>query len=87
MAMATTPYDPQTAFRNLTTPFALFVGQYDEQFIPEKLVAYKNYAEKVKSVSSSHIVKDANHLSIILEAPFLFAQAIEEFNKNNSLSS
>lgn len=84
MAMATTPYNPQAIFENITTPFALFVGQEDEQFMPEKLVTYKDLAVKVKNLSSASIVKNANHLSIILQAPHLFAQAIEELNKQTA---
>jgi acylglycerol lipase len=78
MSCATTPYDVQNLFAALKKPFGLYIGQEDEQFIPEKIVEYKNLALDVNDNSIAKIVPNAQHLSILLEAPKLIAETIIE---------
>jgi len=70
MSSATTPYDIKALFAQLNTPFAIYIGENDEQFIPEKIVAYK------KEYSIAEIIPNAKHLSILLYAPELIAKTI-----------
>jgi len=80
MAKATSPYQVQGIFEQLTTPFALWVGDKDEQFYPDKIVACADHAQKV-SQKSVNIVKGATHLTTVLDAPKLFDEAITMMGK------
>jgi acylglycerol lipase len=73
MSQAVTPNNAEYLFSELDTPFMLFAGKDDEQFIPEKIVAYHDYAKLVKDRSVSQIVPGATHLSIVVRAPELIA--------------
>lgn len=74
MACATTPYKIDTLLPYITKPTGIFIGENDEQFIPEKVVCY---GEKLATNQVTiEIVKNANHLSILLEAPTLVAHFI-----------
>jgi acylglycerol lipase len=80
MAYAITPQDPRKQFGMIDKRFALFVGEKDELFIPEKVTAYADLAEQtVNKQSTAEIVKGENHLSILLVADELIYKAI----KNN----
>lgn len=80
MAIATSPYDAKSLFGKLKKPCALFVGDCDEQFIPERLIAFKDYVnENVRNASYSQLICDATHLSIVLKAPEFLSQALETF--------
>lgn len=83
MAIATSPYGIKEKFPEIATPFALFVGDQEEQFYPEKVTAYKELATKVKDQSISMIVPGVTHLSIIIEAPQLCAQAIDKITQKS----
>lgn len=69
MTQAITPNNPQALFAELSKPFFLANGAADEQFIPEKVVAFHEHAVRVKDESVSQIIPDATHLSILLDAP------------------
>ena len=75
MSAATTPYEVQKLFAQLTKPFAIYIGQYDEQFLPEKVVAYK------KEQAIAEIVPQEKHLSILLKTPELIAKTIWRWKK------
>ncbi len=76
MSCATTPYNAPKLFADLKIPFALLIGDHDEQFIPEKVIAYREYASHVHSTAYAKIVPDTGHISILLSAPALIAEAI-----------
>jgi len=80
MSKATSPYNPKLAFENINIPFAIYIGQKDEQFIPEKVIEYKNYATK-SNINIAKIIPDLKHLSILIEAPKLINEAIINFEK------
>lgn len=85
MAIATSPYDAKSLFGKLKKPCALFVGDRDEQFIPEKLIAFKEHLHKnVKNKSFTQLICDATHLSIVLKAPEFLSQAFEAFLLQNT---
>jgi acylglycerol lipase len=76
MSSATTPYDTAEVFKKLHTPTKLYIGDKDEQFIPEKIVEYAKYKP---DLVTAQIVPDVKHLSILLSGPELIAKAISEF--------
>jgi len=87
MSSATTPYDVQSLFADLKKTFALYIGQEDEQFFPEKVIEFKNLATIVKDNSTAAIIPNAKHLSILLRAPALISEWIEKNDKESSSRS
>ncbi len=78
MSCAVTPYRARELFAQLSRPFALYIGDKDEQFVLEKVIAFKECATKVRDCSMAEIVPDAQHLSILLNSPQLIAKAIDQ---------
>ncbi len=74
MAHAVTPNNPQQLFEKLDTPFLLLVGQDDEQFIPEKVIALSQSATRVIAHSKMRIMPSVTHLSVVIESPEFIAQ-------------
>lgn len=81
MSCATSPYHIKEIFENIDKPFGIYIGQLDEQFIPEKVIAYKNVAHKVANRSHAQIVPEAKHISILCQAAELISQAINTLEK------
>ncbi|MFE6168682.1 alpha/beta fold hydrolase [Viridibacillus arvi] len=80
MALALTPSEPQTQFANLDKPFALFVGDKDELFDPVKLLTYSELPKGNPAyLPISHIIKNENHLSILLKAGDLIGETIQKW--------
>jgi len=70
MSCATTPYETKKLFDCINKPLAIYVGANDEQFIPEQILACKNYTQ---AIVDAKIIPDLGHLSILLQAPKLIA--------------
>jgi acylglycerol lipase len=81
MAQATSPYDPVDLFKKLTKPFLLLAGEKDEQFIPEKIIAFLQHAAQVKDQSIAQVIPQATHLSILVDSPAIIAQALHKLPK------
>lgn len=80
MTFATSPYDAHDLLRKLNKPCAIFIGDNDEQFIPEKIVACKNYLQKdILDSSVIQLIAHATHLSILWQAPDFLSHAIEKY--------
>ena len=73
MSCAVTPYDIKTLLPRITKPVGIFIGDGDEQFIPEAVIAYKDL---LVAPSDTKIVPNAAHLSILLHAPTLITKSI-----------
>ena len=74
MSMATSPYEVTEVIKKIDKPVGLYIGQEDEQFIPEKVIAYKEFMNV--SVDAK-IIENVGHLSILLNAPELIAACIK----------
>jgi acylglycerol lipase len=68
MAMALTPFSPREQFAALDYPFGLWIGSEDELFVPEKVLAFADLAESVRSLSQVGIIAGAKHLSVLVRA-------------------
>ena len=69
MAQATTPYNSKSLFARLNKQFILLIGAEDEQFIPEKTIAYADYAQQqIRKTSYVGIIQGGKHLSIMTDA-------------------
>jgi alpha-beta hydrolase superfamily lysophospholipase len=78
MALAVTPNNPQSQFGSIGKPFGLFIGEYDELFVPEKVLNYGELPEEnIKKASTCQIIKDAKHLSILTIADQLIGDFIK----------
>lgn len=74
MSSATTPHDPKEIFKVLNKPTFIYVGEEDEQFVPEKVLSYGRYNEN--NVIKSEIIAGTKHLSILLEASDLIEKSL-----------
>lgn len=75
---AISPYDAHALFAKLDKPFTMLIGADDEQFIPEKVIAFHDDAVLVKDRSISQIVLGATHLSVVHQAPELLARLLQK---------
>lgn len=82
MSCATTPNNPAILFEQLDKPCTLFIGSDDEQFDPEKIVAFADYNKNDRV--STVILPGLKHLSILLDAPTLIADSIVKKVLNRS---
>lgn len=79
MLTATAPENPQELFSKINKPCVILTGEHDEQFIPEKIVAYiKEAPAEIRHQSTAQIVPDAKHLDILLSSPDYCAQFIND---------
>lgn len=77
MSISLTPNNPQEQFRNIDKPFAIFIGEKDELLDPEKVISYANFSkEEIRMKSKNQIIKNKNHLSILLVADNLIGDTI-----------
>lgn len=81
MSCATTPYDINLLFSKVDKPFGIYIGEFDEQFIPEKVVAYKKLVNTVSDKSISQIIPGDKHLSILLSIPDIIKRDISKLTK------
>jgi len=67
MAAAMTPNNPKKQFKAINKPYGLFIGENDELFDAEKVSKYNNFPDvNIRKKSECKIIKNANHLSILL---------------------
>jgi len=80
MAVALTPQSPQEQFGKLDKRFALFAGERDELFLPDRLLAYaQNPDAALRKKSVNQIVPNATHLSILLMADEWIGKVIKKW--------
>ena len=77
MATAVFPRNVKATLAKCQQPCAFFIGEEDELFEPDKIIAYREYCANRHLVA--RIIPDANHLSIVIKAPELFAEAFAKF--------
>lgn len=83
MARAMTPLNAQQSFAMITKPFALLCGKEDEAFDPQAMMVYADFAPvSIRQRSHTEIIPQANHLSILLNAPEAFARAIKKITSH-----
>ncbi len=63
-----TPRAPRDQFASLDRPFGLWIGDGDELFAPDRVVAYGPLAAGVQTSSTWEIVPGRNHLGILVDA-------------------
>ena len=68
LANGITPQAPGDQFAALERPFGLWVGERDELFVPDKVVAFGSLAEGVREASVSAVVLGETHLGILVHA-------------------
>lgn len=75
MSCVTTPYEVNLLLKKIDKPVEIYIGENDEQFLPEKIIAYKNL---INTPVHAEIVDNATHLSILLNAPKLISEYIRK---------
>jgi acylglycerol lipase len=68
MSLASIPSAPQQQFTALDRPFGLWIGEEDELFLPEKVLAFADLAKLVRAESEAMSIPNAKHLSILVNA-------------------
>lgn len=77
MSAATTPYETKSVFGSVEIPTGMFVASDDEQFIAPEIM---KYAQSIPiGIYCYAEIVNAKHLSILLQAPELIKQMIEQF--------
>ncbi len=79
MANALTPKKPKKQFTNITQPTGLFVGENDELFDTKKVLAYGRLSNNSKSTSK--VITDKTHLSILIDIGNELGVCIEKWLK------
>jgi acylglycerol lipase len=73
MSMATTPYEIDQLLTKIKKPVAIFIGNQDEQFIPQNVLGY---SKLISASIITELIPDLGHLSILLKVPELTAQVL-----------
>ena len=63
-----TPRAPRRQFAALDRPFGLWIGDGDELFAPDRVLAYAPLASEVRARSTWKLVPARNHLGILIDA-------------------
>lgn len=78
MANALTPRNPKKQIAKIKEPIAIFIGENDELFAPTKVIGYQNTSNPK---STSAILANENHLSILLNVSDRIGAIIEKWNQ------
>lgn len=78
MSAATTPYETKTVFESIDTPTSMFIASDDEQFIAREIMKYAQYIP-IGVYRYAEIVNNTKHLTLLLQAPALINQMVEQF--------
>jgi alpha-beta hydrolase superfamily lysophospholipase len=65
MSHALIPTAPHEQFAALDRPFGLWIGEEDELFSPERLLAFADLATSVRNRSEARCIPNAKHLSVL----------------------
>jgi acylglycerol lipase len=68
MSVALVPSAPQDQFKALDRPFGLWIGEDDELFLPNKVLAFADLSTSVRADSEAKNIPDAKHLSVLINA-------------------
>jgi len=77
MANAVTPHSPESQFSGLKK-FGLWIGKQDEAFDPFKVITFAKENSDSKGENVIKVVDNANHFSIILNAPNLIGPWLQK---------
>ena len=68
MSNALIPAAPDQQFAVLDRPFGLWIGAEDELFLPDKVLAFADFARSVRAASEAGLIPGSKHLSILVQA-------------------
>ena len=81
MAKTLTPQNPKKQISNIDKPIAIYIGENDEVFDCQKVVEYKTFQKNNSLKSFAEVVKNENHLSILLSIGDRIGKTIIEWSK------
>lgn len=73
LANGVTPQAPADQFGALDRPFGLWIGERDELFVPEAVIGFGDLAQAVREESTSAVLADETHLSVLVDAHLVIA--------------
>ena len=68
MSIALIPSAPDKQFAALDRPFGLWIGEEDELFLPDKVLAFADLGTRVRADSTAGSIPGAKHLSVLVNA-------------------
>lgn len=81
MANALTPNNPKKQFRKIIEPIALFIGEQDELFEPQKVIEYANLPILKNNKTIAKILPNRKHLSILNDIGYEIGSTIKQWNE------
>jgi acylglycerol lipase len=81
MAKALTPKNPKKQFQKITESIALFIGEEDELFEPQKLIEYANMPESKNNKTIAKILPNRKHLSILNDIGYTIGHTIKKWHE------
>jgi len=80
MSKSLTPKKPIKQVQKITEPIAIFIGEHDELFNPEKVVNYASLPLTKNKKTVTSIIPNQNHLSILNDIGTTLGQTILNWN-------
>lgn len=81
MSKALTPKNPRKQFQEITEPIALFVGEQDELFEPEKVKEYASLPTSKNPKTIAKLLPNQKHLSILNAIGDQIGTTIKQWNE------
>jgi len=78
LANGVTPQAPAEQFAGLDRPFGLWIGERDELFDPQAVLAFAERAQAVRAESRAALVPEQTHLGILVDADAVLGPWLRE---------
>jgi acylglycerol lipase len=81
MSKALTPNNPKKQFQNILEPIAIFIGEKDELFEPQKVIEYASLPVSKNNKTIAKILINQKHLSILNDIGYEIGYTIKQWNE------
>ena len=81
MSKALTPNNPKKQFQKIIEPIAMFIGEQDELFEPQKVIEYANLPVSKNNKTITKILINRKHLSILNDIGYEIGYTIKQWNE------
>lgn len=81
MSKALTPNNPKKQFQKIIEPIAIFIGEQDELFEPQKLIEYASLPVSKNNKTIAKILINQKHLSILNDIGYEIGYTIKQWNE------
>ena len=81
MSKALTPNNPKKQFQKIIEPIAMFIGEQDELFEPQKVIEYASLPVSKNNKTITKILINRKHLSILNDIGYEIGYTIKRWNE------